>query len=265
MFYRPQTYQTYRPTDRYFQMKDVILLNIGNTHTQMARAEGGRIGPVTRLTTAELLAAGTKTGLLADQPRLPVVAACVVPHAAACLREQWPERRLVLADTDAVKEFDFSPMKARNIGADRLMNAVAALELFTPPFIVLDCGTALSSVAVDEARRFRGGAILPGRKMLRLALHEHTAQLPEVPLQDSLPAAIGTCTEEAILAGTDLAVIGAVQFVLENIRAELGAPDCPVAVTGGDAMFFLAAIPNLTVAPPDFTLRGLARLAARLS
>lgn len=245
-------------------MKECLLLNIGNTHTQMVRATGTQTGRVERVETKAFLESGTQVGLLPQFPGLPVVAACVVPHAASCLRERWPDRRLLFLEPAMVKDLDFSLVQTRTIGADRLANAVAALEMLKPPFIVLDCGTALSSVVVDADKRFRGGAILPGRRLLRLALHEHTAQLPDVPLQDKLPAAIGTGTAEAILAGTDLAIVGAVQFVLENMRAELAAPECPVAVTGGDAPFFLSAIPNLVATPADFTLRGLARLSSRI-
>jgi type III pantothenate kinase len=121
----------------------------------------------------------------------------------------------------------------------------------------------MTTVAVDGRRRFRGGAILPGRRLLRLALHEHTAQLPEVALQERCPAAIGANTQDAIVAGVDMGIAGAVQFLLENTRAELEASSCPVLVTGGDAAYFLASISDLMSTPPDFVLRGLARIAGR--
>ena len=244
-------------------MKDGIALNIGNTHTQMARCTNGQLGTVQRLATQEFLDAGTKTGLLFDQPGLPIICACVVPHVALCLRERWPERSLTFLDASLVKELDFR-VAPETIGADRLANAMAALEMLKPPYLVIDCGTAISTVAVDGKKAIRGGTIMPGRRLLRLALHEHTAQLPEVKLRDECPAAIGTNTEEAILAGVDLGVIGAVQFIVDNTRAELNAPECPVIVTGGDAAYFLSNIPNLLAAPQNFTLRGLARLAQRL-
>jgi pantothenate kinase type III len=246
-------------------LKDCIVLNIGNTHTQMARCTNGQLGTVLRLETKAFLDAGTRTGLVYDQAQLPVLCACVVPHAAACLRERWPERQLSFLDAAMVKELDLGQITTETVGADRLANAVAALEMLKPPYMVIDCGTAISTVAVDGSGCLRGGTILPGRRMLRLALHEHTAQLPEVKLQENCPPAIGTNTEEAILAGVDLGVIGAVQFIIDNTRAELEAPGCPVLVTGGDAPYFLSNIPNLLAAPPHFTLRGLARLASRLS
>ncbi len=245
-------------------MKDGIVLNIGNTHTQMSRCTNGQLGTVQRLETRAFLEAETKTGLLYDLPQLPVLCACVVPHASACLRERWPDRSLTFLDAAQIKEFDLGRITMETIGADRLANAIAALEMLRPPFLVIDCGTAISTIAVDGDKVLRGGTIMPGRHMLRLALHEHTAQLPEVKLLDECPPALGTNTEEAILAGVDLGIIGAVQFIIDNTRAELEAAECPVIVTGGDAPYFLSNIPNLMAAPPHFTLRGLARLSARI-
>lgn len=245
-------------------MKELILLNIGNTHTLMVRATGRQLSSVEKRSTQEFVTAGTQCGLLSAYPKLPVLAACVVPHAATCLRQRWPERRLEFLSAAWVNEFDFSLVTAESIGADRIANAVAALELVDPPFIVLDCGTAMTTVAVDGQRRFRGGAILPGRRLLRLALHEHTAQLPEVALEGQCPVALGTTTEKAILAGTDMGIAGAVQFLLENTRAELETCSCPVLVTGGDAAYFLASVPDLMPTPPDFIFRGLARIAGRI-
>lgn len=246
-------------------MKDGIVLNIGNTHTRTARCTNGQLGPVQVVETAAFLDAGTHWGLLRDLPGLPVLCACVVPRAADSLRECWPGRQLVFLDASLVTEPDMGAVDAGTVGADRLANAIAALEMFKPPYMVVDCGTAISTVAIDVAGVFRGGAILPGRMMLRRALHRHTAQLPEVQLRDECPDAIGTNTEAAILAGVDLGVIGAVQAVIEGTRAELEAPECPVIVTGGDAPYFLANIPHLMSAPPNFTLHGLARLAMRMT
>lgn len=245
-------------------MKDWVVLSIGNTHTQVALASGGALGVVERLLTTDFIQAGAQAGTLTKHPKLPVFVGCVVPHAGACLREQWPKRPLTFLEYRQIRDLHFDRVDPSTIGADRLANAVAALELTGAPAIVLDCGTALNTVAIDGERQFRGGAIMPGRHMLRLALHEHTAQLPEIPIQDECPAAIGSSTGDAIRAGTDLGILGAVQFLLDNSRAELDAPGCPVIVTGGDASYFLSNIPGLMSAPPEFTLRGLMRIAVKV-
>ncbi len=244
--------------------RNLLLAVIGNTHTRLARLTPDGLDAATGVPTHELIAGGGHCGLFATWPDLPVFAACVVPQAAAALHAGWPERYFRFLDAAlAATELDLSACDAASIGADRLANAVAGLDAVAPPFLVVDCGTAISTVAVDANRRFRGGAILPGRHLWRRALKLHTAQLPEIELQHACPAALGTATRDAILAGCDGGSLGAVRYLVEATRRELAAPACHVFATGGDAPFFLRHLTELTPAPADFTLRGLARLASR--
>lgn len=237
---------------------DFLVLNIGNTHTQVAACDAAGPGPAERLATVALGHADAPAGLLAAHPALPLVAACVVPAAAQRLRRAWPDRRLILVEAALVQELDVS-LVARWLGADRLANAVAGLEFARPPFIVLDAGTAVTLTVVDGARCIRGGAILPGRRLQHRALHTGTAQLPDVDLATALPSPFGAETADAIRAGIDLGITGAVRLLVERTHAGLEAA-CPVLVTGGDAGHFLSALPDLTPVPPDFTLRGVARV-----
>ena len=152
----------------------MILLDIGNTHTRIARAEGEKITILRTLRTSDLNEA--------EIPSDPEGAwgASVVPAAAAKLKNV----NFINAAL-AGKILDFSSVDSSTIGADRLANAVAALDHGTPA-LVLDCGSAVTIELVDENLRFLGGAIAPGRKMLRRALHANTAQLPEIPLEGEL-------------------------------------------------------------------------------
>ena len=244
--------------------QNLLLAVIGNTHTRLARLTADGLDAVTCVPTHDLTERGGQFGLFATWPDLPVFAACVVPQAAAALRAGWPGRRFRFLDAAlAATELDLGACDAAGIGADRLANAVAGLGTTAPPFLVVDCGTAISTAAVDARRVFRGGAILPGRRLWRRALKLHTAQLPEIELQDACPAALGTATRAAIQAGCDGGILGAVRYLVEATRRELAAPACPVFATGGDAPFFLRHLEELVPAPADFTLRGLARLAGR--
>lgn len=245
-------------------MHEMLLLNIGNTHTLMSRLTKDGLTPPERLPTAGFVAAGTQCGLLTVFPELLIFATCVVPDAGAMLRLKWPGRTIRFLEPAMLKELDLTPVDCRTVGTDRIANLAAALEFTTPPFIVLDCGTAITTVAVDAGRRFRGGAILPGRALWRRALHEHTAQLPEIEMSRELPVALGVNTVAAIRAGVDLGVVGAVKLLLERTREELDAPTCSLLATGGDNAYFLAQLPELVAAPPDFILRGLARVATQL-
>lgn len=241
-------------------MARFIALNVGNTHTLMALAGPAGLEGVQRSATAEFVAGDCRGGLLAEHPALPCFAACVVPAAAIHLRQNRG-RRLGLVRPALIRGLDLAGVDCSTVGADRLANLVAALDVTAPPYIVLDCGTAITTVAVDGRARFRGGAILPGRRLWRRALHEHTAQLPDIELAGTRPPALGTCTVEAIRAGIDLGVLGAVQRLLAETRTALGVSNCPVLTTGGDQAYFLANLAALSATPPDFTLRGVVRIA----
>jgi type III pantothenate kinase len=228
-----------------------LLLNIGNTNTQLARlAPDGTLSDAITVPTDSL----ADCAELADLATCPGLAAAVVPAARTALVARFPRLHfLALSDVPFV---DFSSVDPSTLGADRLANLAAAAEI-GGPVIILDCGTAITTEALGVGDVFRGGAILPGRRLLRQALHDHTAQLPLVPLGTGEPPALGTNTAEAILAGTDAAILGAVGHLVQRSQQALAAPDCPVLAVGGDAPYFAKHLPQVELGPTDFTLRGL--------
>ncbi|MBP5638170.1 MAG: type III pantothenate kinase, partial [Victivallales bacterium] len=125
------------------------------------------------------------------------------------------------------------------------------------PVAVFDFGTCIASAVIDSRNRLLGGVIAPGRRLLRFALHEHTAQLPNIPLQAERPEAIGNNTLKAMVAGTDLGILGTARFLVEETRKALNAPHCTVFATGGDAPYFLKNLDGLSQAPELLTLRGI--------
>lgn len=243
-----------------------ILLNIGNTHTQVARWSAGTLTVYGHAATSTIRSEGWEHPLLRELPReARLVGACVVPdlipRLAACTCRQpisWLDGQLAqyVAPT-----LNWSAVDLRTVGADRLANVIAAATLLALPALVLDCGTALNTVVVGPGPAFLGGAILPGRALARQALHRGTGQLPVVPLSDTLPAALGTRTVDALRAGIDLGIVGAVTHLLATTRAELGGAPLTAVAIGGDRAFFAAHVPGLTLGPDDFTLRGLAAVA----
>ena len=226
----------------------MILLDIGNTHSRIARAEGEKITVLRTLRSAELSVAD-----IPDDPE-GIWGASVVPAVAAKL-----EKVKFINAALAGKILDFSCVDSTTIGADRLANAVAALD-YGIPALVLDCGSAVTIELVDKDLRFVGGAIAPGRKMLRQALHTNTAQLPEIPLSSRLPVFPGPNTVEALRFGIDRGAAGAARELIEACEKCYGKFN--KIVTGGDAEFFALAL-DLPAAPVDFTLRGVLRIARK--
>lgn len=222
----------------------LFLLNIGNTHTQPGLWNGKTLELLPRIPTAEL-----RPDQLPDD--LPVAAATVVPEIHRVLDR---EEIFWLTPQNAARCVDFSYVDSSTLGADRVANAVALAEFYPLPALVVDCGTAITIEIVDQERIFRGGAIAPGRQLMRRALFTGTAQLPEIPLSSELPQHPGSNTRETIRFGIDR---GAVGLVRELVECSAGKYGCITrVVTGGDAPFFSAAL-GLPVTVPEFTLHGI--------
>ncbi len=226
----------------------MILLDIGNTHTRIAESRGETVRILRVVPTAELAA-----GMI---PPGQVAAASVAPPAA----ERLKSRRIDYIGADNCRGLiDFSPVVSRSLGADRVANAVAAAHYYPLPALVVDCGSAITFELVDAGRRFLGGAILPGRMLMRKALNAGTAQLPEIPLDDAPPERPGRNTADAIRLGVDRGAIGMVREVARCLTSV--AEPASVILAGGDAAFFAPHFPDWLRAAEEFTLQGI-RLAA---
>jgi len=243
----------------------MLLINIGNTHSEWQQLHAGKSSEVQRCPSSQLAFAGD---LLAALAQMPCLLASVVPAATAFLAAQPGAAITVLSSSGGggsnalTLPLNMSMVDATTVGADRLANAIAALAIVGAPAIVVDCGTAITIEVIDVQQRFRGGAILPGRQLQRQVLHDCTALLPLVPLTSEPAVAIGNNTAAAIRAGIDTGLAAAVAGLVEQSRQQIGTATCPVLATGGDAAYFLAALPTLLqAAPAHLTLRGLAVLA----
>jgi type III pantothenate kinase len=117
------------------------------------------------------------------------------------------------------------------VGADRLVNAVAAYERVGDACIVVDFGTAITYDAVSASGEYLGGIITPGAEISMDALYERAAKLPKVEMAEPR-ALIGKSTVEAIRSGIAFGFAGQVEGIVRRLRAELG-PDTTVIATGG--------------------------------
>ena len=143
----------------------------------------------------------------------------------------------------------------KELGSDRIANAVAAYELYGGPCIFIDFGTATSFGVVSAKGEFLGGAICPGLKVTADALVERTAKLPRFELVK--PAAvIGKNTISNLQSGILYGHIGLVKYLIKRMKEELGS-DCQVVATGGMAVIIREECPEITVLYGLLTLKGL--------
>lgn len=147
------------------------------------------------------------------------------------------------------------------VGADRIVNVLAAVELFHADSVVVDFGTATTFDCVTADARFLGGAIMPGLRTSADQLTRRAAKLPATELR-APSRAIGKRTEECIQAGVLFGAADAVDGMVRRITAEwVGGKKPRVVATGGLAAVVAPLTKTIELTDPDLTLRGL-RIAA---
>jgi type III pantothenate kinase len=143
------------------------------------------------------------------------------------------------------------------VGADRIVNGVAAFEKYGGPCVVVDFGTATTFDAVSKKGEYMGGVIAPGIGISAEALFERTARLPRVDIRKPhRNSVIGTNTVGSVQSGLYYGYLGLVDGILERLVAEMGA-DAKVVATGGLAPLIAAGSKYITAVDDLLTLDGL--------
>ena len=159
----------------------------------------------------------------------------------------------VTSSLDLGLPISYSPR--HEVGADRLVNAVAGKAAFGAPLIVVDLGTAITLDIVDRQGAYLGGTISPGLVTGMEALFGRTAKLPQVSLEPP-KSVIGNNTIGSIQAGVLFGNAGLVDSLVRRIWRELGE-ETPVIATGGHAAVLASLSETITAVSPWLTLDGL--------
>lgn len=144
------------------------------------------------------------------------------------------------------------------VGADRLVNAVAVNALYNKPAIIVDFGTATTFDVVDGQGAYHGGIIAPGINLSLKALGDAAANLPVLKVEKP-PQVVGKNTVDAMQSGVYWGYIGLIEGNIKRIQEEIGE-DCTVIATGGLAPLFAEGTDMLPIIDPDLTLKGLLQI-----
>ena len=147
------------------------------------------------------------------------------------------------------------------VGADRLVNTVAAFDLIKGPAVIVDFGTATTFDVVNAEGNYCGGVIAPGVNLSLDALQKAAARLPEVEITKP-ESVIGTNTVRCMQSGVFYGYLGLIEGILGRIKAELGHP-VKVLATGGLSSLYGKATNQIDRVEPDLTLHGLYLIAQR--
>ena len=254
----------------------ILTIDIGNTDTMFALFEGATCRGEWRVATQAKRTADeynvwlghflAQAGLSAKQIKHAVIS-CVVPRSLFSIT-QMVERLLgkpALVITRQVMEeigMRVDTDRPEEVGADRMINALAAWNQFKCAAIIVDFGTATTFDVVNENGVYSGGVIAPGINLSLEALHVAAAKLPNIAVQRP-KYAIGRTTEAAMQAGIYFGYLGLIERIVAEVKSEMNGTTPLVLATGGLGGLFSKASEVIDHYLPDLTVEGL-RLTAEL-
>lgn len=144
----------------------------------------------------------------------------------------------------------------QQIGADRIVDAVAAYELYGGPVMAIDFGTATTYDLVDESGAFLGGITAPGIRISAKALWEDAAKLPEIEIKKP-EKILGKDTITSMQSGLVYGQIGQTEYIIEKVKEEAGLGNIKVVATGGLGRIIANETDAIDIYDPNLTLKGI--------
>jgi type III pantothenate kinase len=243
----------------------LLTIDVGNTNTVLGLFNGKEIYQSWRTKTdsretADELALKFRA-LLNDSPEVTGIALCsTVPAVLREMRNMldryYHEVKTVIVEPGIKTGVPILTDNPKEVGADRIVNSLAAFTLYGGPAIVVDFGTSTNLDVVSNKGEFLGGALAPGIEISIDALAARAAQLRKVELVKPKNV-IGKNTVEALQSGAIYGFAGQVDGLVDRITDELGQDVKAVIATGGLAGIVVPESATITHHEPDLTLIGL--------
>ncbi len=240
----------------------LLAIDAGNSHITIGLFDSDRLENTWRLRTIREQTSdelGIYMRNLFDPARIDaVIVASVVPpldgSLAGMARDYFGrEAMFITPDTDIGMPVLYdNPLE---VGADRVVNGVAAHNLYGAPCVVADLGTTINFDVVSRNGEYRGGLICPGIGISIQSLAARTARLPAVDFRRPAKL-IGSNTVGSIQAGLYYGFTGMIDAILDRLIAELG-PDTKTVATGGQAHLIKQGSRSIQIVNEDLTLQGL--------
>ncbi len=250
-----------------------LVIDAGNTNIVFAVHDGERWRGAWRIATDAQRTSdeyGVWLGFLLDRAGIAsagidaAVIGTVVPAALYHLRRlcrDWFGIEPLIARAELDWGFAIEMDNPAEIGADRLLNALAAHHGYGGPLIVIDFGTATTFDVVNGNGAYVGGVIAPGINLSMEALHQAAARLPRIGIGRPQQV-IGKSTIPAMRSGIFWGYVGLVEGLISRIEADFGGKMKTIA-TGGLAPLIAEGTSSIGFTDPDLTLEGLRLLALR--
>lgn len=245
----------------------LLALDVGNTNVSIGLYRGAELVAHWRVAT-EVERTADELAIMLDElfrlrgRRLDEVGAVVIGSVVPSLNHAFREAALAYLQQDPLVVGPGTRTGVRiryenpkDVGADRIANAVAAVRLFGGPVVVIDFGTAVTYDAISAEGDYLGGAIAPGIQVSHDALVTHTAKLPRVEAV-APEHVIGRTTDAAVRSGLMWGFVAQVEGMVARMVGELGG-SARVVATGGQAAMVASLTATIDVVEPLLTLEGL--------
>lgn len=188
-----------------------------------------------------------------------IIISSVVPPIMFALEKMchiyFDREPLIMGKEDIHSYLKMAYPNPREIGADRIVNAVAAIEAYGSPLIIIDFGTATTYCYVNEHCEYMGGLIAPGINISMEALNSRASKLPKIEIQQPTNV-IGSSTVEAMQAGVFYGYVAQVDGIVRRMEQQMTCVPTVIA-TGGLASLIADASETIDHVDPYLTLKGL--------
>lgn len=162
---------------------------------------------------------------------------------------------LIVGKEEVDTYLDIKYPQPKEIGADRIVNAVGAIELYDTPLIIIDFGTATTFCYVDEDKAYRGGIIAPGIKVSMEALYSKASKLPKIEIEQP-EQVVGKSTIGAMQSGVYYGYVGQVDGIVKQMKKDMTLTPTVIA-TGGLAPLIARGAETIDYVETHLTLKGL--------
>ena len=246
----------------------LLAVDVGNTNITIGAFERERLVTTFRMTTklprtsdeygTEIRTLLTNNGISPNAIDHAIFSSVVpnVMHSLTSAMIKYFNVTPIVVEPGITTGLEIATENPRQLGADRIVDAVGAYELYGGPLIVIDYGTATTYDLVDENGVFLAGVICPGIRLSEKALCEDTAKIPEIEIKKP-NSILGRETISCIQAGLFYGQVGQTEYIVERMKQEANFSDIKVVATGGLGKIIAGETESIDIYDSTLTLQGM--------